>query len=143
MELRIYSPQKEIFIGKVKEIYVPTNEGDYGIFDDHSPMFLALSLGEISFTDTNNKTTVLAISEGLLRIENNIITIEVISGLSIHDIDINKVTKEKEALEAKLKLMKEKDSIKRIQSKIKLHSLHISTYNKYIKNTPTGMKNNL
>ena len=142
MELIIYSPQKEIFTGKVKEIYVPTKEGDYGIFDDHSPMFLALSLGEISFTDINNKTTIIAISDGMLRIENNVITVEVISGLSIHDIDIKKVTEEKEALESKLKLVKEKGKVERIKSNIRLSSLHISTYNKHMKNPNHTVKNN-
>ena len=91
MELRIYSPQKEIFTGKIKEIYVPTLEGDYGIYEGHSPIFLALSLGEINFTDDNNKKTVLAISDGLLRIDNNIIFIEVISGIYPHEIDIDKI----------------------------------------------------
>ncbi len=133
MELRIYSPQKEIFTGKIKEIYVPTLEGDYGIYEGHSPIFLALSLGEINFTDDNNKKTVLAISDGLLRIDNNIIFIEVISGIYPHEIDIDKIIKEKEALELKLKQVKETSKIKRMQSTLKIHSLHISTYNKYIK----------
>ena len=133
MELRIYTPQKEIFIGKIKEIYVPTKEGDYGIFEDHSPFFLAISLGEINFTDINDKKTVLAVSEGLLRVENNIIFIEVISGMYPHEIDINKILKEKEALEIKLKQIKEKNKSKRILSNLRIYSLHISTYNKYIK----------
>ena len=141
MELVIYSPKKEIFNGKVKEIYVPTIQGDYGIFDDHSPMFLALSLGEISFTDINNKTTVIVISNGLLRIENNVIIIDVISGLSTHEIDIKKVMKEKETLESKLKLVKEKDKVERMQSNLRLYSLHISTYNKYMKNQNHVIKN--
>ncbi len=133
MKLKILSPIKEIFKGEVKDVYVPTINGEYGIYPDHSPMILNLSLGELSFTDNNNKKNIMAISEGMLRTSLNETIINVISGVFLHEIDIEKIEKEKEKLEEQLKTLENIKETRRIKSHIKLYSLHLSTYHKHRK----------
>ena len=133
MNLNILSPKKDIFSGKIKEVYVPTDNGEYGIFENHSPMILNLSMGEIKFIEENGKERVVVISEGIVDIKLNDVNINVLTGLYPNEIDIDKLEKEKAKLEEKLKDLKNQKESKKITSTLKLHSLHISSYNKHVR----------
>ena len=133
INLKITDLQSKIFEGKVKEIYIPTSNGEIGIFEDHSPMISSIHLGELHFIDSNDKKHVLIVSEGLAEIKFNNMHISVISGTYPHEIDPQKLEEEIKKLEKIIEEEKKhKSEVSSIHTRIiNTKKYHISSYHKH------------
>ncbi|HHE76558.1 MAG TPA: F0F1 ATP synthase subunit epsilon [Candidatus Parcubacteria bacterium] len=47
MELKILSPEKKIYQGKVKKVILPGKNGQFQILEDHADLFAILEKGDI------------------------------------------------------------------------------------------------
>lgn len=70
MELEIISPEKNLFTGKVKSVYVPGTGGSLGILDRHAPMVSSLKAGEVRIDGEGGKQS-FTIKGGVVEVLNN------------------------------------------------------------------------
>ncbi|NMB57001.1 hypothetical protein GYA19_03635 [Candidatus Beckwithbacteria bacterium] len=72
IELIIVNPDRIVFEGKAKRIFVPGKIQELAILPDHAPLYSELLEGEIIIEEENDKKTVKKIDGGILRIKNNL-----------------------------------------------------------------------
>ncbi|MCL4393110.1 ATP synthase F1 subunit epsilon [Patescibacteria group bacterium] len=133
IDIIITTPTEKIFEGKIKEIYIPTSNGDVGVFHDHSPMISSIHLGELHFIDSNNKKHILIVSEGLAQIKFNKMYISVISGTYPHEINPDVLEAEIKELEKIIEEEKKnKIEVSKIHTRIiNTKKYHIASYHKH------------
>ncbi len=131
IDLQVISPDRILFEGKARQVYIPTASGDIGVLPDFSPSIFSILNGEVHITDDNGKEHIVIVSEGISNISFNKMTVNVITGIFVHEIDIDKVQKDKELMEKRiLEDISEKESA-RLKSRIVTANLHISSHKKY------------
>jgi F-type H+-transporting ATPase subunit epsilon len=64
LNLEIITPNGLIFSGKVKDVLLPGEEGEFGILPEHVSLFTLLSGGVIEFTKDDGKVDAVVISSG-------------------------------------------------------------------------------
>jgi len=64
LSLEIITPNGLIFSGKVKDVLLPGEEGEFGILPEHVSLFTLLSGGVIEFTKENGNVDAVVISSG-------------------------------------------------------------------------------
>lgn len=87
-------------------VLVRTTEGDMGILPNHAPFIAELSTGEMKIR-LGNKEDKYFVSEGLIEISNNVVTIIASEAIPADQLDIERAKKEVEILRAKLNKVKE------------------------------------
>jgi F-type H+-transporting ATPase subunit epsilon len=70
MELEIITPEKNLFHGKVKSVYVPGTNGALGILDKHAPMITTLKAGDVRIDGEDGKQA-FAIKGGVVEVLHN------------------------------------------------------------------------
>lgn len=86
LNLKIVTPEKEIFNEAVDKIVVPSKEGELGILPHHINLMASIIPGELKITK-NNKTTSLAVGEGLLQVAHDQVSILTDLAVEASDID--------------------------------------------------------
>lgn len=90
-------------------VLVRTTEGDMGILPNHAPFIAGLSTGEMKIR-LGDKEEKYFVSEGLLEISNNVVTIIATEAIPADQLDVERERREVERLKAKLaKLQEDKD----------------------------------
>ena len=86
--LSVLAADSPFYIGDCISLVVPTTEGRYGVLAHHSSMISAIVPGLLEFTVSNGDVITAAVSEGMIKIENNEVLILVDSAEKPEDIDI-------------------------------------------------------
>jgi F-type H+-transporting ATPase subunit epsilon len=131
IELQVISPDRILFEGKAKQVYIPTATGDIGVLPDFSPSIFSISNGELHIIDEGGKEHIIIVSEGVSNICFNKMTVNVITGVFVHEINISKVQKDKEFMEKRVLEDISEIEAARLKSRIVTASLHISSHKKY------------
>ena len=81
MQLEIVSPEKTIFSGEAKSVYLPGSEGHFQVLNNHAPIVSTLRKGEIlidgvdnqesEFLDFSNGKASLEIKSGVVEMKKN------------------------------------------------------------------------
>ncbi len=72
MDLVVLTPDKKIFEGKVNMVSVPGSDGEFEIFENHSPVVSSLGNGKVVFTVSEDKSNVkLTIQYGFIEVLDN------------------------------------------------------------------------
>lgn len=81
MQLEIVSPEKTIFSGEAKSVYLPGSEGHFQVLNNHAPIVSTLRKGEIlidgvdnqesDFLDFSNGKASLEIKSGVVEMKKN------------------------------------------------------------------------
>lgn len=74
-ELNILSPERPFYRGKCESVIVPIQDGQLGIWANHSPVIAAIVPGELSYTIPGEGTQLVAVSEGILNVKGNVVQI--------------------------------------------------------------------
>ena len=70
MHLEIVSPEKTIFSGEAKSVYLPGSEGHFQVLNNHAPIVSTLKKGEILIDGVDNlKSDFLVFSNGKASLE--------------------------------------------------------------------------
>lgn len=109
-KLEIVGPSGKVYSKDVEFVLVRTTEGDMGILPNHSPFIAGLSTGEMKIR-LNGKEEKYFVSEGLLEISNNVVTIIATEAIPADQLDVERAKKEVEELKAKLAKMQEDKDI--------------------------------
>lgn len=107
--LDMLAAEKPFFKGKCVSLIVPTSDGQYGIQAMHSNMIAAIVPGKVKITDANGEEIIAAVSEGMVKVENNHVLLLVDTAERPEEIDENRAKRSAE--EAK-EAMLQKKSIK-------------------------------
>jgi F-type H+-transporting ATPase subunit epsilon len=70
MQLEIITPEKKLFEGNVKYIFLPGSSGALGILDYHAPLITTLKAGELRI-ETGNEKKSFAVKSGVVEVLNN------------------------------------------------------------------------
>lgn len=108
-KIKVVTYEEKVLEQEAEFVLVRTTEGDMGILPNHSPFIAGLSTGEMKIR-LNGKEDKYFISEGLLEISNNVVTIIATEAIPADQLDIERAKKEVEELKAKLaKIQEEKE----------------------------------
>ena len=70
MQLEIVSPEKTIFSGEAKSVYLPGSEGHFQVLNNHAPIVSTLRKGEILIDGVDNQESdFLVFSNGKASLE--------------------------------------------------------------------------
>ena len=88
--LHIWASEKPFYDGDCLSLIIPSVDGKYGIMAKHSNTRTAIVPGELTFTTADGKTQIAAVSEGLVKIENNDVLVLVETIERPEEIDANR-----------------------------------------------------
>ena len=109
-KIKVVTYEEKVLEQEAEFVLVRTTEGDMGILPNHSPFIAGLSTGEMKIR-LNGKEEKYFVSEGLLEISNNVVTIIVTEAIPADQLDVERAKKEVEELKAKLAKMQEDKDI--------------------------------
>lgn len=108
--IKVVTYEEKVLEQEAEFVLVRTTEGDMGILPNHSPFIAGLSTGEMKIR-LNGKEEKYFVSEGLLEISNNVVTIIATEAIPADQLDVERAKKEVEELKAKLAKMQEDKDI--------------------------------
>ena len=109
-KVKVVTYEEKVLEQEAEFVLVRTTEGDMGILPNHSPFIAGLSTGEMKIR-LNGKEEKYFVSEGLLEISNNVVTIIATEAIPADQLDVERAKKEVEELKAKLAKMQEDKDI--------------------------------
>lgn len=109
-KIKVVTYEEKVLEQEAEFVLVKTTEGDMGILPNHSPFIAGLSTGEMKIR-LNGKEEKYFVSEGLLEISNNVVTIIATEAIPADQLDVERAKKEVEELKAKLAKMQEDKDI--------------------------------
>ena len=104
--LRVLAAEKPFYEGECLSLVVPTLDGLYGILANHSNTISAIVPGMIKITDINSTEIIAAVSEGIVKIEDNTVLLLTDTVELPEEIDKNRA--ERAAAYAKEALLQKK-----------------------------------
>ena len=108
-KIKVVTYEEKVLEQEAEFVLVRTTEGDMGILPNHSPFIAGLSTGEMKIR-LNGKEEKYFVSEGLLEISNNVVTIIATEAIPADQLDVDRARREVEELKAKLaKVQEDKD----------------------------------
>ena len=129
--VHILAADKVLYDGECESLIIPTPWGQYGILAHHCKAICAIVAGRLTYRTPGGKDKYAAVSDGLVKIENNDVLVLVDTAERPEEIDINRV---RAAAEASKEAILQKRSIReyreaqatlaRALSRIDVHNKH-------------------
>ena len=94
--LNVLAAEKPFFDGECISLVIPTSDGQYGIQAKHNNMIAAIVPGELKITIPDGNVIIAAVSEGLVKVENNQVLILVDTLELPEEIDENRAKRSAE-----------------------------------------------
>lgn len=94
--LHIIEADSDFFNGKCVSLVIPTTEGMYGIQAGHENLVAAITIGVIKYTLPDGTRCHAAVSNGMVKVENNDVMILVESAENPDEIDEERAKREEE-----------------------------------------------
>lgn len=101
--LSIYAADHIVYEGSCQYISLPTQLGQYGVLARHRNTISEIEPGKLTYTLEGGQKESLAVSRGLLKIENGDVLVLVQTAEKPEEIDINRAKKAEENAKAALK----------------------------------------
>jgi F-type H+-transporting ATPase subunit epsilon len=77
--LRVYTPERELVDGDVREVTAPAAWGEIGVLPDHAALVTTLEPGILSYRQ-NGAVTRLTVGAGFIEVRDNVMTVLADSG---------------------------------------------------------------
>ena len=94
--LNVLAAEKPFFDGECISLVIPTSDGQYGIQAKHNNMIAAIVPVELKITTPDGNIIIAAVSEGLVKVENNQVLILVDTLELPEEIDENRAKRSAE-----------------------------------------------
>lgn len=101
--LRVVTPEGQIFNDDVEFVVLPGEAGELGILPNHAPLIAGLHIGVMRYTK-DNETKRLAISSGFVEVAENSVSVLADTAEQGELIDLNRAISAKERAEKRLSL---------------------------------------
>lgn len=112
-QVNILAADRPFYEGPCESLVVPTNTGLFGVLAHHSNVICAVVPGTLTYKLPGQPARIAAVSEGLIKIENNRVLILVDTAERPEDIDANRA---KRAADEAKEAMLQKRSIQEYHS---------------------------
>jgi F-type H+-transporting ATPase subunit epsilon len=86
LRLKVATPERVLYDDAVAQVSLPTPQGEITILPNHIPLVSVVSPGELQIV-VNGKTTPFAISQGVVEISHNVITVLADTAERVEEID--------------------------------------------------------
>ena len=116
--LNVLAAEKPFFDGECISLVIPTSDGQYGIQAKHNNMIAAIVPGELKITTPDGNVIIAAVSEGLVKVENNQVLILVDTLELPEEIDENRAKRSAE--QAKEAILQKKSIQEYISAQAKM-----------------------
>lgn len=73
--LKVYTQQKEVFVGKAVSLIFPATTGFVGIMADHAPFAAVIGEGPMTVKLTSDDERIVKISGGFFETHDNVMTV--------------------------------------------------------------------
>ena len=107
LKLEIVSAQESLYSGDIKFVVVPGEEGELGIYPNHTPLITRIKPGELKFKNLENEDEVIVVAGGILEVQPNLVTVLADSAIRAVDIDEERSKEAKHNAESVIKKNKE------------------------------------
>lgn len=87
--LVVLAAEKPFYEGECISLVIPTVNGQYGIWANHSNTIAAIVPGMLKIMAPDGEETIAAVSEGIVKVENNDVLLLVDTAERPEEIDIN------------------------------------------------------
>ena len=104
--LSVLAADSCIYVGECSSVILPAADGQYGVLADHCNTISAVVPGLLEYTLPNGEVQSVAVSNGMVKIENNEVMILVDSAERPEEIDIRRA--EHAAAEAREQMLQKK-----------------------------------
>lgn len=94
--LNILAAEKPFYDGECTSLIIPTNDGEYGVLANHNNIIAAIVPGVLKAILPDGKELVAAVSEGLIKVENNDVLLLVDTAEYPEEIDENRAKRSAE-----------------------------------------------
>lgn len=131
-KLIFYTADMPVYVGDCVSLQVPLEDGRYGILAGHSNSIAAIYPGVLTYrTEDGGEDRVYAVSEGILKIEDNEVLLLADSAERPDEIDINRARREEEAAKEVILQHTSDVEYRRAQTKLAraLNRLRVRGYN--------------
>lgn len=105
-QLSVLAADRPFYIGECSSLIVPTLQGQYGVLAHHSNTIAAVVPGLLEYTLPDGTACRAAVSEGMIKIENNEVLMLVDSAERPEDIDIARA--QRDADEARERILQKR-----------------------------------
>ncbi|MGI6169330.1 MAG: ATP synthase F1 subunit epsilon [Christensenellales bacterium] len=95
--LDILAADDPFYTGRCESLIVSSLQGKYGILPHHSNMILAVIPGALFYRPAGEDDQIIAVSHGLVKVENNTVLVLVDSLERVEDIDANRAKRAADA----------------------------------------------
>ena len=95
--LHLVGADRLFYEGECQSVVVPAVDGQYGVLADHANLITAIVPGELSFTVPGEKSDVVAVAGGIMKVEDNDVLILVDYILRPEEIDADRAMQEEAA----------------------------------------------
>lgn len=89
-DMKILAAGNPFYTGACESLIVPTSQGKYGIMARHSNIIIAMIPGALFYRPPGQKTKIVAVTNGLIKVENNQVLVLADSIEYPEDIDANR-----------------------------------------------------
>jgi F-type H+-transporting ATPase subunit epsilon len=103
LKLEIVSAQESLYSGDIKFVVVPGEEGELGIYPNHTPLITRIKPGELKFKNLENENEVIVVAGGILEVQPNLVTVLADSAIRAADIDEERSKEAKQKAESIIK----------------------------------------
>lgn len=104
--LQVLASDKPFYDGDCVSLVIPTTQGQYGIQAKHSNVICAIVPGTLKFTTPDGERKIAAVSQGIVKVENNHVLLLVDTAERPEEIDENLVRRAAE--EAKEEILQKR-----------------------------------
>lgn len=125
-KLKIVTPEKIFFDGETEQITIRTSEGDIGILANHIKYVCNIIAGPLKVNQGNGEYRIAALSEGILKVSENGVTILASTAEWADEIDLERAEKAKQKAENILSDKSRMDEFDRAEIKLKRALTRIS-----------------
>ena len=105
-QIHILAADHTVYEGECESLTVPTTYGEQGILAHHSDMIAAVETGELRYTVAGEKPQIIAVSQGLMKVEKGEVLVLVDTADRPDEIDINRAKRAADA--AKEEMLRKK-----------------------------------
>ena len=95
--LHLVGADRLFYEGECQSVVVPAVDGQYGVLADHANLITAIVPGELSFTVPGEKSEVVAVAGGIMKVEDNDVLILVDYILRPEEMDADRAMQEEAA----------------------------------------------
>jgi len=97
--LQLITPEQIIYQQRASKLVVTTLEGEITVLANHTPLVAAVKPGEVKIAEVPSKNRTMAISEGVIEIKNNVVSLLVQKAERAEELDRQKIEEAKKAAE--------------------------------------------